>query len=287
MAVLTKSNYLAGLQCSKLLWISKNAKDRLPEPDEIQQQKFRDGDKVQEIAERLFPEGVDLNPGRQGLSFKENLEETQKYINEEERRPIFEAGFLVQFQKQSKNYPKNKLFSRADILVPVAGVEGERLWDIIEVKMGTKVKDVNVHDVSFQKYVYQAAGLNIRNCYMMHVNNQFRKGEDSEINPEDFIVKTDITEDIKEIEKHGAEDKEGIGDIESRIEEMFRIIESEEPSCGIGIHCSDPYGCDISDECWKDVPEGSVFELYRIKKSKATELYNMGFKRIRDVPDDT
>ena len=35
--LLTKSNYLTGLQCPKLLWITKNDKDRIPEPDEIQQ----------------------------------------------------------------------------------------------------------------------------------------------------------------------------------------------------------------------------------------------------------
>ena len=45
----------------------------------------------------------------------------------------------------------NNCFSRADILVPVGNE-----WDIIEVKSGTKVKDINIHDVSFQKITLQS-----------------------------------------------------------------------------------------------------------------------------------
>jgi hypothetical protein len=32
--ILTKSNYLLGIQCPKFLWITKNDKERIPEPNE-------------------------------------------------------------------------------------------------------------------------------------------------------------------------------------------------------------------------------------------------------------
>ena len=38
--MLTKSNYLLGLQCPKLLWIIKNQKERIPAPDKIAEAKF-------------------------------------------------------------------------------------------------------------------------------------------------------------------------------------------------------------------------------------------------------
>jgi len=46
-------------------------------------------------------------------------------------------------------------------------------WDIVEVKCSTKVKDVNYDDVAFQRYVCEQYGLKIRNCFVMHINNQY------------------------------------------------------------------------------------------------------------------
>jgi len=42
--MLTKSNYLLGIQCPKLLWVAKNAKKRIPEPDQIAHIKFKVGE---------------------------------------------------------------------------------------------------------------------------------------------------------------------------------------------------------------------------------------------------
>ena len=123
MALLTKSSYLLGLQCPKLLWIKVNDKERIPEPDELAQQKFSIGNIIGEYAKKVFEKGIDLAE----LGFKENIESTKKELDK--KVPLFEAGFLV-----------NGLFSRADVLFPVGNK-----WDIIEVKSATKVKDVNIH----------------------------------------------------------------------------------------------------------------------------------------------
>ncbi len=252
MALLTKSNYLLGLQCPKLLWVKVNDKERIPEPDELAQQKFSVGDVIGEYAKKVFEGGIDLA----GLGFKENIEATKKEL--EKKVPLFEAGFL-----------EDNLFSRADILVPVGNQ-----WDIIEVKSATKVKDVNLQDVAFQKYVYEKAGLKIRKCFLMHINNECVK--DGEIEPKEFFVQTDITEKVEEF-------SEGI---EERIENMIKIIESEkEPKCSIGVYCSDPYDCGIREECWKDVPENSVFDFYRMLSKKKFELYDSGIKTLKEVPD--
>jgi hypothetical protein len=279
MALLTKSNYLLGLQCPKLLWVKINDKARIPEPDELAQQKFDVGDIIGEYAKKVFPDGIDLAD----LGFKENIDSTKK--NLKKKVPLFEAGFL-----------EEGLFSRADILCPVgdsskdtqgghdtkengiknlqAGDSSEPKWDIIEVKSATKVKDVNIHDVSFQKYVYEKAGLKIRKCFLMHINNEYVKN--GEIEPKEFFVQTDITEKVEEF-------SEGI---EKRVKNMIKIIESEEePKCSIGVYCSDPYECPIKEECWKDVPEGSVFEFYRMFKKKCFELYHNGIKKLNEVPD--
>jgi hypothetical protein len=251
--MLTKSNYLLGLQCSKLLWVANNDKKRIPEPDEIAQQKFKDGTLLGELATKVFPDGVDLS----NLDFKENIEKTKEAL--EKKETIFEAGIVA-----------GELFSRGDILFPV----GDK-WDIIEVKSATKVKDVNLHDVAFQKYVYEKAGLKIRNCFVVHINNEYVR--DGEIEPNELFVQTDVTDKMEEF-------SEGI---EERIEDMLGIIKSKkEPLCNIGIYCSDPYECAIKDECWEEVPEHSVFDFYSMRKKQCFDLYDDGIRCLDEVPDE-
>ena len=146
--------------CSKYLWALFHAKEKIPEPDEAAQFMFDEGTRVGELATELYPKGIDLSKE----DFKSNLIKSKEAINE--KLPIFEAGFN-----------KEECYSRADILVPV----GDE-WDIIEVKSGTKVKGINIHDVSFQKYVYEGQGLKIRNCYIMHINKEYVRNGDLDIN---------------------------------------------------------------------------------------------------------
>jgi len=252
--LLTKSNYLKGIQCPKLLWVAKNDKERIPEPDYSAKHNFKMGDIIGVLATKVFPDGVDLAD----LGFMDNINKTKKAIKN--RKTIYEAGIMV-----------DNLSSRADILLPVEFDE----WDIIEVKSATKVKDVNIHDVSFQKYVYEKAGLKIRNCILMHINNEYVR--DGDIEPEELFVQADITEQVGEFSKG----------IEERTKEMFGVINSkEEPSCKIGIHCSDPYDCPLMDECWEDVPEGSVFEFYNMLKKQCFDLYHRGVICLNEVPED-
>ena len=252
MALLTKSNYLTGLQCPNLLWVTKNDKERIPKPDVLAQQKFDVGTLVGEYATKVFPDGIDLS----GMGFKENIDKTKKELGK--KKPLFEAGFLIE-----------NLFLRADILFPV----GDK-WDIIEVKSGTKVKDINLHDVAFQKHVCEKAGLKIRKCFLMHINNQYiKKGK---IKFKDFFAQEDVTDKMDEY-------SEGI---EERIKNMQKIISlKKQPSCSIGIHCSDPYDCSLTGDCWGGVPEGSVFEFYRMLKKKAFALYDSGVKTMDKIPD--
>jgi len=204
--LLTKSKYLQGLQCSKLLWVSVNDKTRFPEVDAAQQQVFDTGTEVGELATTIF-DGIKVPED----SFMDNINKTKELLKE--NKPLFEAGFMI-----------DDLFSRADVLVPV----GDE-WDIIEVKSSTSVKDVNIHDVSFQKLVYEKSGLKIRKCFLMFVNKEYvRQGE---LNVSELFVKEDITSQVEEF-------SEGLTE---RIEKMKKIINSKEPAVAIGAHCSDPY----------------------------------------------
>jgi len=253
MNLLTKSKFLSGLQCPRLLWINIHKKELLPEFDISTLNKFREGHDVGELAKELFPDGVDLPVE----DFMQNLQFTKEALDH--KKPLFEAGFVTE----------DKLFSRADILVPV-----KDRWDIIEVKSGTKVKEINVWDTAFQKYCYEQSGLKIRKCFLMHVNNEYlRKGD---INPKEFFTKENITDEVEE----------KIKQIPEKINEMFDILNyPEEPENKIGPHCDDPYDCALKDECWSFLPEGHVFCLYNGRK-KCFELLDNKIYALKDIPDD-
>ena len=242
---LSKSTYVAGLQCPKYLWLRVNKPDAIPEADEALKHRFEQGHLVGAFAKKLFPKGIDI-PTK---DFKENIHKTKELLKK--KLPLFEAGFFA-----------DPVYSRIDILVPAKDE-----WDIIEVKSGTKVEDVHIQDVSFQKFCCEKAGLKIRKCFLMHINNEYvRKGD---IDVKKLFVKEEIIPEMDGIQE--------------KIDEMLKIISGKVcPAIDIHPNCKNPYACPLMDECWKHIPSGSVFELYRIGK-KAFELFESGVVSIKDV----
>lgn len=252
---LSKTKYLYGLKCLKLLWYEYNRKEDLPEVDAATQFIMDQGNVVGELARTLFPGGIvlqrDFMPDRQAAK---SLEATKL------RKPLFEAGFVF---KQA--------YALADILNPAA----KDVWDLIEVKSSSGVKDEHYYDVAFQKYIYEGAGLKIRKCYLMYINNQYvRKGQ---IEPAKLFATEDVTKQSDEL----------IPEIEQNIADMLEAIRKRDaPSIKVGQHCSSPYPCPIEDICWSFLPEkGDIFCLYSGQK-KAYELLDRGVLSITDITDD-
>ena len=54
----SKSKFLWGSQCRKLLWYAYNAKDQIPGPDAAQQAIFDQGHEVCALAKALYPGGI-------------------------------------------------------------------------------------------------------------------------------------------------------------------------------------------------------------------------------------
>ncbi|MBT3642842.1 DUF2779 domain-containing protein [archaeon] len=251
--VLTKSNYLLGLQCSKLLWVKLYDKTRIPAPDDFAMYRFGTGMRTEDMAKTLFPDGIDI-PRE---DFLENLKQSTELLKK--RVPLFEPSFKF-----------DQLYSRGDVLVPV----NEDEWDIVEMKSATKVKEVNLHDVSFQKYVYEKCGLKIRKSFVMHINRDYERSGDLDISK--LFVQTEVTEDIKKLE---------VG-IKERIETMLEIVNSKEiPKYIIGSHCTDPYECPIKRECWAELPGGNILDYYQKNRIQCFKLGDFGQVKINRIPE--
>ena len=251
--LLTKSNYLLALQCHKLVHVKLYDKERIPGPDDSAMHRFKTGDVTEAMAKTLWPNGIDI-PRE---NFLENLEQSK--ILMKKRLPLFEPSFKFE-----------QTYSRGDVLEPV----GEDEWDIIEMKSATKVKDINLQDVSFQKYVYENCGLKIRKCFLMYINRDYVKN--GEIEPEKLFKKTDITEEVEKLSNG----------IEERIKNILEIINNEtEPKYEIGSHCNNPYECPIKKECWADLPNGNILEFYAGERMQCFDLGDGKIIKLPRVPE--
>lgn len=249
---LSKSNYLKGIQCPKLLWMSFNEPEKIPKADESTQYRFDEGHIVGEYAKKLYPKGINVPFDE----FNASLEETKKLL--ERRVPLFEAGFLV-----------NDCYSRIDVLVPVE----KDSWDIIEVKSSSSVKEINLHDVAFQKCCLVESGLKMRNCYILHLNRDYIRNGDLEL--QKLFTKTDITEEVNNLK----------GDTKARIAAMFEIIKLKKcPEIRVGNYCSNPYECSLKEQCWANLPENNVYSL-RGGWRKINDLVGEDIIELKDVPE--
>jgi hypothetical protein len=251
---LSKSKYINGLQCRKLLWVSINDPTRLPAYDAATQHVFDQGHIIGKLAQQLYPGGIRLDQENIGT----NLRETAASLKL--RKPLFEAGFSG-----------NRLYCRVDILNPSVGES----WDIVEVKSTNDVKDEQLYDVAFQRHCCQLNGVKINRCHIMHLNRGYVKRSD--VDPHQLFVTEDVTDRL-------AEFSEGL---ETHIAEMLAVIDSDEcPEVGIGRRCNDPYSCLLQEECWKHLPEHHVMTLYSGKKL-GEDLMSQGILDISNIPDDT
>jgi hypothetical protein len=165
MPNLTKSHYMKGRQCQKLLWREAKDKDNMPEHDLVALYRFEVGKQVGDLAKEWYPEGIDIP----SYPPDENAAKTKELLPQ--RKPLFEPGFLFE-----------GLYQRVDLLIPAKN----NAWDLIEVKSSAEVKDMHYHDVAFQKFVCEKFGLRINKCFLMFINKEYtRQGN---INPKKLLT---------------------------------------------------------------------------------------------------
>jgi len=250
-AALSKTSFLCGVQCPKYLWLMLHDSKNIPQADDAMQFIYEQGRRVGELAKALFPGGVDIPV----FDFAAGILLTREQLKC--NRPIFEASIQ-----------SNRVYCRPDILVPV----GDNIWDIIEVKSSTSVKDVSIRDVAFQRYCCESAGVNIRNCKLAYINSKYvRQGE---IDPQQLFVIEDITDRVNQVS----------GDIGMKVDQYLKTISLPGcPEASIGLHCSHPYMCPLQETCWSFLPDHSVFELYW-GGIRRFELFENGIVDVRDIP---
>jgi hypothetical protein len=249
---LSKSLFIRGLQCHKSLYLHKYNPELKDELSEEQEAKFQTGINVGIYAQKLFPDGVEII--WEDASLSNQIKQTKAEI-QRGTKVIYEAAFSY-----------DNVFVKVDILRKT-----EIGWEIYEVKGSTALKDVYHDDIAIQYYVLKGSGLPVSKAFLVHINNQYvRKGE---IEVDKLFTIQDLSNDVIEKQKS----------IKDEIYKMREMLKSQEPNIDIGGHCTDPYDCDFFGYCWKHIPENSVFSLKGAGPNKF-DLYRQGVIHLEDIP---
>jgi hypothetical protein len=252
---LSKSLFIRGLQCHKSLYLQKYRPELKDEVSEETQMRFDMGFDVGSLAQQLFPGGV-IVPYEE-LSHSEQIDMTHSLI-ERGVDTIYEATFFY-----------NSVFVKADILHH--GVSG---WEIYEVKASASMKDYHVDDVSVQYYVVSGSGLPVARAYLVHINTQYVRQGDIEVDK--LFTMVDLTETAKAKEPF----------IKEELQKQRYMLQEGEPALDIGPHCDDPFECDFKSHCWSHIPSPSVFDYREKGRPDAFDLYRKGIVKMEEVSPD-
>lgn len=248
--VLSKTRFMAGLQCPLQLWLRANEKNSPElEVDEVSRARMDSGNRVGELARGYFPDGVLIEGER--YEYDKKCAQTLDVIDDR-ALVIFEAAF-----------EHEGTFVAIDVLEREPGG-----WVIREVKSSTRVKDEHIPDVAVQIMTARAAGLNVLRAEVVYLNRDCRYPDLSNLfTSEDVTAQAEkLIPDLIAIE----------GDLQS-------IMTQAAPEADLGPRCDSPRACPFKGRCWPELPEHHVSTLYRLGKVKAQSLIAEGVQTVDQI----
>ena len=145
-------------------------------------------------------------------------------------------------------------------------------YEIYEVKSSTEVRDIYLDDISYQVYVLLNLGYNITKACIIHLNSNYERHGDLNIN-ELFKI-----EDVTNIVFSKQEEvKDKISNINKYMEQ------NKEPKDDIGKHCTSPYPCPFFSYCTKKLPKPNVFNIRMMHNSTKFKLYHKNIITYKDL----
>src|SRR5207248_6599841 len=252
---LSKSRFLAGLQCHKQLWWRVHEPDA-PElvPDAAHRNILDQGNAVGRKAREYIPGGtlVDL-PFHE---FDNKVARTREVLQCDPAPPaIYEATFLA-----------DETYAAVDILE-----RGPRGHGVVEVKATNSLKPQHLPDVAVQVHVLRRAGLPVERAEVMHLNPDCRYPDLGNL-----FVREDVSALVEGV----------LLGVSDELAAQHRMLEGPLPDVAIGDHCSRPHDCPFIERCWPKLPQHHVSSLYRIERKQVREYEADGYATLYDLPSD-
>jgi hypothetical protein len=257
--MLSKSRFIAGLQCPLRLWYQCYRSELATKPPPGQQALFDTGHEVGRLATSLYINGVRIE---EGYRYHVKAEKsTRNAMSKKNVAAIYEAAFTY-----------DNIRIRVDILERHDAAS----WNLIEVKSSTSVKDVYKPDLGIQYYILKGLGIKISSAGILHINNAYvYDGNRLDLNQ--LFYFSDLTGETVNRQE----------EIISQIKKLQNILSWETPPNILpSKHCMTPYTCEFWEYCTSDMPEYWVMDLIGMTQDKFEQLVELGVEDISEIPDE-
>jgi hypothetical protein len=252
---LTKSRYIAGLQCPRRLWLLVH--EPVPYHEPAAGSAMDIGREIGQKAHLLFPGGVPID--EEPWQHAEAVTRTAALMSDARVPAIFEAAF---------EYENIRI--RVDVLERLA----PGIWGLREVKSSSGLKDHYLDDIALQTYVLRGASVAISSIELLHVNTDYVRGP-SGIDWMNFFTRLDVGEAVAG----------KLNDLPARLlamQDWLGMIGL--PDAEPGSQCGTPYACKFWDRCTAHKPVDWIAYLPRLSKARESELKTQGVESISAIP---
>lgn len=258
MSSVSKSRFVAGLQCLKRLYLESTVPE-LRDPSGPRNEMLAEaGREIGAVARQRFPGGVLVN-GRS--TWEEALATTARLVADPSVPVIYEGAFEHAGARV-----------RTDILLRVEPMA----FDLIEVKSGSRVRRHHETDLAFQLGVLAAAGVEVTQAGLMLLNREYVHAGGAPDLAELFTL-VDLTEQARA----------AMTEVATRLPPMLATVAADgPPAVAVGAHCEIPYRCPFHGHCHVMQPEHPITDLPRLKPEQIAELHARGVDDIRRLPLD-
>ena len=235
---ISKTDFVRGLQCEKMLWLDAHAPELKIIPPEVQE-KLDAGNEFGDKAMGIFGEYVETTTLREDgrLYYAAMIEKTKQLLGQGER-VICEGSFTWYGN-----------FCAADILKK----EGNG-YTMYEVKNAFYVRDTFITDLGFQVFLLKKCGVKINGAHLILrgdtppecLEPDVYEKQASYLEHDGFRYRiVDVSKEIKPFERLASD----------RIFELGKIKKKDAlmPQIGVGAHCDCPYRCWYYEHCHKNL----------------------------------
>src|SRR5256714_4376046 len=249
-ARLSKSRFVTGCQCHKLLWWTVHEPNATElEPDKVLQDLFDQGRQVGEVARARYPGGVLIDLPHDARA--ERVAATRKLLDAG-APAIFEATFIAD-----------------DTFVAIDVLEKQQAgYHLTEVKSSSSQKPEHIPDVAIQARVAAACGVKITAAAVLHLNKQFRHPDSG-----DLFARSDVTGAVAAF----------LPTVPDEIARQREMLAGPLPDVPIGLHCFEPRECPFMGRCWPDTPD-HIRHLAGVGPKRTAAYLARGITSVADLP---
>lgn len=241
---LSKTDYQYYRTCPEELWLMKHQRNLFPPMTEERLFSINQGNLVDAFVEKLFVDKSFLKAFKIG----KRLVEFQKRVNIEGYVAIAD---VVVFDENDPN-----------------------CIDLFEVKGSKEVKDDYLHDLAFQKFVFEKSGYEVRKTYLVHINPTYVF--EGELDPAKFFRLPNVSDKVDKLLEIT---------VKTAAEALSYININTEPEAHFKL-CGNKLDCVFLKKHFPNLPSYTIFDIRNIRAKKLNEFLEQNILDIADVPTD-